>query len=163
MGKTVAAMVRAFQKVNVIEITKDVIVDNATDVEDLNRKQLYKGLDANGKFLSPKYSEDPWFTSKEAALRYAEWKKKITPDPDRPLDVPNLFITGRFHYSRTVEVEGSKIAFRSNDPNANKIKAKFKNIDGLTDNSIQAFRKNTLYPQLVGKIAQITGVGIRKI
>lgn len=162
MGKTVAAMARALQKVNVIELTKEVISQNANDVEDLNRVQLYKGLDADGKFLSPKYSEDPFFKSKESALRYAQWKKQITPHPDRPLDVPNLYITGRYHYSRTVVVEGEKIAFRSDDPNSSKIKAKFKNIDGLTDESIQEFRKEKLYPQLVGKIAQMTGVGTRK-
>lgn len=162
MGKTIGQMMRAWQKINLTEIAKEVITQNASEVGDLNRDQLYRGLDANGNYLSPKYSEDPFFKSRESALRYAQWKKQITPHPDRPLDVPNLFITGRFHYSRSVEIQGNKVTFPSDDPNAGKIKSKFKNIDGLTDESIQKFRKAPFYPQLVDKISRETGAGISK-
>ncbi|HEY8969717.1 MAG TPA: hypothetical protein VIM64_11510 [Puia sp.] len=153
-------MARKFQALTLTDEAANIITDNATEVGDLNREQLYKGLDANGQFLSPKYSEDPFFKTREAAERYAQWKMRITPDPDRPKDVPNLYITGRYHESRQVKVEGNKLVFLSDDPNASKIKGKYRNIDGLTMESIYKFRAKTLYPRLVRVISEKTGAGI---
>lgn len=89
------------------------------DVTELVREQLYSGVDGNGAYLSPTYSQDPWFNSGEAgwwegqAEQYRKWKEHITPPetsellhlPPRPVDVPNLFITGEFHRSIQAELQ----------------------------------------------------------
>lgn len=59
--------------------------------------QLMEGKDSSGKDIRPYYSEDPYFHSKETAKAYAAWKKRITPNPRRRDDAPNLYINGRFH------------------------------------------------------------------
>src|ERR1041384_7595437 len=90
----------------------DIITEVADSVDEtkeamieLNRKQLLRGLDNDGEYLSPKYSEDPYFKSKESAARYAAWKKRIEPEKtDRPEDVPNLYIIGTFHSSIKISV-----------------------------------------------------------
>ncbi len=61
----------------------------------LNRAQLLRGLSSTGGQLLPKYSEDPYFKTKAAALHYARWKHKI--NPLAPYDAPTLFINGYTH------------------------------------------------------------------
>ena len=83
---------------------RDIITTSVTE-------QLYSGLDGNGELLSPTYDDDPYFNEfgrwHGAAYAYKKWKERITPPmrspmlglPPRPVDVPNLFITGMFHES----------------------------------------------------------------
>ncbi len=81
---------------------RDIITQSVTE-------QLYSGIDGNGDYLSPTYDNDPYFNEKGpwhgANYAYKKWKEKITPPikspmlelPPRPVEVPNLFITGLFH------------------------------------------------------------------
>ncbi len=161
MGVTIAEMSRRFEKFNLIDEAADIMQQHEQELADYNRMQLYKGLDADGNFLSPKYSEDPFFKSKESAARYAQWKKDITPDPDRPLDVPNLFINGYYHFSIIAVVRGNVVEFVSNNAIGDSIKRKYKRANGLTDESIQKYRGVLLFPLLVRRIAAKTGVGIK--
>lgn len=76
------------------------------------QEQLYSGLNGREKPLRPTYLTDPYFKEfygqhwKAEAERYMKWKKKIKPplqswlgfDP-RPVEVPNLVITGEFYSS----------------------------------------------------------------
>ena len=87
-----------------VDAHKDIVVTNITE-------QLYSGIDGNGEFLSPTYDDDPYFKEEGpwhgANYAYKKWKQKITPPvrslrlnlPPRPVNVPNLFITGTFHGS----------------------------------------------------------------
>lgn len=99
----------------------DCFRNNGDAVEDLVREQLYSGLDGNTDSLRPGYSDDPFFHETTGVWHddpdgYIEWKRKITPPvasprlnlPPRPVDVPNLYITGAFHESIRASVrEGS--------------------------------------------------------
>ncbi|MCR8892443.1 hypothetical protein [Bacteroides sp. ET336] len=90
-------------------------------VEDLIGEQLYSGLDGDTNSLRPSYSDDPFFDIKGRWYHdsdgYIEWKKNITPPiasprlnlPPRPIDVPNLYITGTFHESIRATVNGGKV------------------------------------------------------
>lgn len=87
------------------------IGENAELVADLVREQLYSGQDGNGQYLSPSYDTDPYFDKpgpwKNRSEQYKRWKQSITPPmrgaimglAPRPVDVPNLVITGMFHES----------------------------------------------------------------
>lgn len=87
--------------------------DNSRVIEGLIREQIYAGQDGKGKLLNPTYDTDPFFEENgrwyHRSKQYKHWKKKITPPitsevlflPPRPVEVPNLFITGKFHDSIT--------------------------------------------------------------
>lgn len=89
-----------------------VIQQNGDTLTDYVREQLYSGLDGNEKPLRPTYLQDPWFNSPDAgrwqgkAKAYMAWKSHITPSapsyiglPGRPIETPNLIITGVFYDS----------------------------------------------------------------
>ena len=99
----------------------ECLTQNKSIVEDLIGEQLYSGLDGDTNSLRPSYSDDPFFDIKGRWYHdsdgYIEWKKKITPPitsprlnlPPRPVDVPNLYITGTFHESIRATVNGGKL------------------------------------------------------
>lgn len=86
------------------ELVRDVLVDHARDIEEMQRLQLFEGKAASGDDIRPYYSEDlkpgGYFRSKEAAARYAEWKQSGISYPmrvQRNPDAPNLYVDGTFH------------------------------------------------------------------
>lgn len=99
----------------------ECLTQNKSVVEDLIGEQLYSGLDGDTNSLRPSYSNDPFFDIKGRWYHdsdgYIEWKKDITPPiasprlnlPPRPIDVPNLYITGTFHESIRATVNGGKV------------------------------------------------------
>lgn len=101
----------------------DCLDENKDVVEGLIREQLYSGQNGKGKLLSPTYEDDPFFEEPghwfHRRKQYKHWKEKITPPiesevlflPPRPVEVPNLFITGTFHDSITATLipDGLKI------------------------------------------------------
>lgn len=100
----------------------DCLMGNKVVVEELIGEQLYSGLDGDTNSLRPSYSDDPFFDIKGRWYHdsdgYIEWKKKITPPvtsprlnlPPRPIDVPNLYITGAFHESIRASVNGDSLS-----------------------------------------------------
>ena len=150
------------ERVNLENIATEVMVEYAPDIEMLNRDQMMKGQDQDGKPIRPFYSEDPFFHSRAEAEAYATWKWQITPNPQRDRDTPNLFINGQYHYSRQMFIEGGKIIFKSQDHNAKEIESKYKNLDGLTKESVLWFRENELYPEMIIKLSQATGLRIKR-
>lgn len=69
----------------------------ASSYEDILRNQLLHGKGSDGQDLKPGYLEDPYFKTPESAMRYAQWKQKISPDVGRNFNAPNLFINGFYH------------------------------------------------------------------
>lgn len=103
----------------------ECLTQNKSIVEDLIGEQLYSGLDGDTNSLRPSYSDDPFFDIKGRWYHdsdgYIEWKKDITPPiasprlnlPPRPLDVPNLYITGTFHESIRAMVSGGTLSINT--------------------------------------------------
>ncbi len=93
------------------------LLANGEAVATMIREQLYSGVDGNNQYLSPTYDTDPYFMEdgpwKGRSEQYKRWKELITPPvgsemlflPPRPVEVPNLFITGQFHDSITYSIE----------------------------------------------------------
>lgn len=144
----------------------DIISELAGSVEEtkeemleLNRMQLLRGLDSEGDYLSPKYSEDPYFKSKESAKRYAEWKKRIEPiKTDRPEDVPNLYIIGVFHSKIGVDVGASEYTFSNSASFSSGVESKFKNIYGLNPESkSETYIPDYLLPSIKKRVTNKLG------
>jgi hypothetical protein len=90
--------------------TKDVILR-------MNKSQLWDGKSKTGDDLRPYYSEDPYFKTKEKAIAYRNWKKRITSNSIRNDDAPNLFINGYFYRSITID-RGAKNVFEFGGKNS---------------------------------------------
>lgn len=81
----------------------NLVLDSAMDeqqfIVESNRGQMFDGKTHDDKDIRPYYSQDPYFKTRESAERYADWKQRLTPNPRRNKDVPNLYITGTFYDS----------------------------------------------------------------
>lgn len=113
------------------------------DIADLNREQLLSGENADGESL-PRYVDDPYFTSVEAALRYQAWKSHISIG-DKPAEVMDFYIDGTFH--RTIKFKRDDEGFftESNSPIANSVQNKTQGKAlGINDESLEE-----LYPDIL--------------
>lgn len=140
------------------------IVDaNKDDIIGKQRNQLLSGLDRDGEYIRPFYSENPWFKDKKAALRYAKWKASIFPDMGRPLDVPNLYITGRFHRSLFASITSDTYDIRFSDPEGASITAVHKKALGLNQVSKDDFKQNIFLPSFKQVFKQKTTFEIKEV
>lgn len=120
LGHSVHSIVTGFE-----QTIAECLTQNKSVVEDLIGEQLYSGLDGDTNSLRPSYSDDPYFDIKGRWYHdsdgYIEWKKKLTPPvtsprlnlPPRPVDIPNLYITGTFHESIRATVNGGKLSINT--------------------------------------------------
>jgi hypothetical protein len=137
-----------------------IVTENVAEIEELQRQQLLKGKDINGEWIRPFYSENPYFKKPGAALKYAQWKQVITPNPERPLDVPNLYINGQFHNSLRVEVADSEFRVDSDDYNAESIIGTHTTALGLDEEERREFAENITLPQIKEVLREKTGFEI---
>ncbi|WP_300697550.1 hypothetical protein [uncultured Bacteroides sp.] len=138
------------------------LLDNGNIVEGLVREQLYAGQNGKGRLLNPTYENDPFFEEPgrwfHRSKQYKHWKAKITPPiesevlflPPRPLEVPNLFITGTFHNSIMARpVAGGLSVDTIGFKDGNDIKGKYgEDIFVLGDEGKEYFAKHILRPYL---------------
>lgn len=120
LESTVHGVVSGFE-----QACADCLQENRGIVEVLIGEQLYSGLDGDTSSLRPSYSDDPFFEIRGRWYHdsdgYIEWKKQITPPiasprlnlPPRPVDVPNLYITGAFHESIKAMVSGGTLSINT--------------------------------------------------
>lgn len=156
---TVHELQRRLNRFQLLSELADSVKETQNVIVDYNREQLLMGVDSGGNYLSPKYSEDPYFKSPESAKRYAEWKSRIEPKRDKPFDVPNLFITGRFHSGIDINVSKTEIDVFSHDANAGSIEAKFStSIYGMNDETKREYIPKFLFPALKSRIEKQLGL-----
>lgn len=154
------AMLKRMKRVRISDLAGQILSEKADKIADLNRKQLLQGKNNAGEPLSPKYSEDPWFKSRESALRYAAWKKKLF--PETPFDTPNFIITGYYHSRIKVSRFGNTARFDSDASMAASIAAKTNNSTlGLNKESRVEATNNVLRNPLIKAICDKTGMAAR--
>lgn len=141
------------------EMTK-IVEDNEDKIEDLQREQMLEGRGVDGDYIHPFYSENPWFKKPGAALRYAQWKQKITPNPKRPLDVPNLFVDGTFHKSLFVEVNAPMFEVKTDASFGDDVFAVHQNAQGLDEDSRMQFAEEVTLPEIKESLLEKTGLVI---
>ncbi|KAA6348652.1 hypothetical protein EZS27_003885 [termite gut metagenome] len=140
------------------------IQENKEDIVESVREQISVGLDGDEKKLTPSYSADPFFSTKEAgrwkgkAKQYVKWKKDITPPArswlgydKRGVDTPNLYITGVFHESiKATDIpDGVRIASAGNVEFGKDIESKYGSaIFKLSPKAREFFMKHHLAPEL---------------
>ena len=153
-------MERRIARVNLTNIAGDIIDRNVDQVREKNIHQLMMGIGSDGRPLSPKYSEDPWFKKPGAGLRYAAWKKKLF--PETPFDTPNLIIVGVYHNSIGVRRSGAVINFNATASFAGSVQAKYGDKQlGLSPYSKKEVWAEIVRSPMIREISSITGIKVR--
>lgn len=144
------------------DVCRQSLQDNSSEVIFAIHEQLYGGIDANGKYLSPTYDDDPFFLEKGQwqgrAEAYKKWKFAITPPttgfrlqlPPRPPEVPNLFINGKFYSEINASPSIDGIELDPGMGNGVDIVDKYgEDILRLSDEGVKYYNENFLEPTLI--------------
>ena len=136
------------QKLDINKIIKNIF-DEGYFIDwiiQTNKDQLWEGKTAYGDDITPSYSNDPYFKTREAALRYAAWKQKITPSSKRNKDTPNLYINGAFYGSIDEKVNTTNIETITKTSLGRDIVSKYPTALGITPKSRKELAKSKLLP-----------------
>lgn len=137
------------------------IVHEYVDVlADLQREQMSEGRGVDGEYIRPFYSEDPYFKTAFAAEKYAEWKQKITPNPKRPKDVPNLFINGYFYSTLRPKLVASVFEIDSPSSLGEKVLEEHPTAQGLNAEKRKEFADMFTLPGITTSLREKTGLEI---
>ena len=145
------------------ELVRDVVVQHPDDILELQKIQLFQGLNANGEDIRPYYTEDlkpsGYFYSVESAKRYAAWKESGINYPysvQRNPDAPNLYINGRFHDELGVQFAADTVGIVPTTPYSAGIMAKYGiTTFGLTmANWMVVFVQRGAYAELMQQLKQ---------
>lgn len=139
---------------------EEIVEDHADDIADLQREQMLEGKGVDGQYIRPFYSENPFFKTPGAAERYALWKQKITPNSNRPVDVPNLIVVGVFHKSLSAKVSGGLFEIQTDASFGDKVFDVHKNAQGLDEESRLEFAENFTLPEIKTRLLAKTGLQI---
>lgn len=139
-------------KLDILDLAEKILLDKFMDkTVKLNLNQLLSGEGGDNQSL-PRYVDDPYFKTKEAALRYQAWKAKISPNSKKPQDVMDFYINGRFHGTIFSDVRDSKLIFDSTSEIKNSVLSKTDGAAlGLNTESLEELRSELL-PILIEEI-----------
>lgn len=137
-----------------------IVEDNTDEIVELQRQQMLEGRGVDGEYIRPFYSENPFFKKPGAAERYALWKQKITPNANRPLDVPNLFVDGTFHDSLFATVGQGSFEVDTSASFGDSVFDVHKNAQGLDEDSRMEFAEKITMPAITEALLTKTGLQI---
>lgn len=118
------------------KILKEILDDQVLEAKiiELNKNQMLAGIGSDGQAL-PRYVDDPFFKSIEAAERYAAWKEKISPNKSKDVEVMDFYITGQFHSTIEMKNEDTYFIMSSDSQIKDSVKSKAEAL-GLNQESI---------------------------
>lgn len=132
------------------ETIENAIYKNENVILKLQKNQIYDGQNNKGEDLHPFYSEDPYFKTAAQAEGYIKWKQRITPNPRRNRDAPNLYSNGYLHRNIMIVNESGNIIFdiNSNVSFAQDVKAKYKDLLGLNPTNQLYINNERIIPEI---------------
>lgn len=118
MGNTYASYLRKLRTINLVELTKEAMVENVDHIAQLNRDQMNAGIRADESSIKPDYRK---ITKAYKASKGQEY------------DFVNLRDTGEFQSKIFVRINGNQYSIYSSDSKADDLTAKYRvEIWGLT-------------------------------
>jgi len=109
---TIAQVLRNVRSFSLPQAAIEAVKENEEKFAEINREQMLAGKNADGGNL-PKYVDDPYFKSRESALRYEAWKARISPNAQKPRGVMDFYINGKFHGTVNVQTSGFSIVYKT--------------------------------------------------
>lgn len=125
------------EAVDLNQVIGKAIELNQDEIVELNRDQLWDGKDSTGADITPSYLDDPYFKTKESAAAYMRWKQKITPNPERKPETPNMYINGAYYRSLKLDPGTENFSIKTDSALGRAIDQKFDKLEGLTDDSVK--------------------------
>ena len=113
--------------INVPQVLRTVLRPSLGLIEELQRKQLFAGIDSFGKPITPKYTKNT----------IGRKKRKR---PPQPTDRVTLKDTGKFYKGLKAEIKDNKIDVIGQDPKTQELEDKYEEenpILGLTEANIE--------------------------
>ena len=142
MLNTVKKFERDMQKV-----VSQTFADNRAVIRKLQQDQLLLGRDSKGEPLKPDYDKDPFFKTKEGRDKYILMKGELENQhnalirynlfPRKPYLTPNLYVTGKFHRSLKVDVNGNSYRISSTWSRGKNIEKKYPTALGLSPQALK--------------------------
>lgn len=141
-------------------ILSDIVEENSDILLQLNKDQLLSGRNINEEYLSPEYTQDPYFSTPEKAANYQRFKEAIISDHNsrkmtnlfspKPIGVPNLIITGSFQDQMTIATSFDSFYITSTFRETSDIESKYNNlVFGISNTSRDWFFINYIKEQLL--------------
>ncbi|MDR1594295.1 MAG: hypothetical protein LBS43_07425 [Prevotellaceae bacterium] len=125
---TIDEVFNRYNKIDLVQIAKDVVTANEQAVLEINRTQLEYGYDSDGIRIVPKY----------ASQQYAELKASF--GSKAPFRTPDLLLTGRFYHS--FKFDNNFKVYSAGVPYAQWLEHHYgKNIYGFNDKNLNQVRK----------------------
>lgn len=156
---TVANLMRRFQDLDIAKQAGDALMLTKDTILELQKDQLLTGKGNDGQDLSPGYLEDPYFKTPAEALAYLAWKQKITPDPRRNPNAPNLFINGFLHSKFRVEADQDGYHVDNDSADYADINAKYHGAQaGLSPENTKKYAFGKFWSVLMPRIEIVTGL-----
>lgn len=151
-------LISTLQKVqdSIPDWTRESLEANRGELMQIQHGQLMNGQASSGENLRPYYSEDPYFISRAQMEWYRKWKWQITPSPYRQYDVPNLYITGKFHGELDIYFTSDTVTIKGATPYAEGIVEKYGlESFGLTNENWQSVIQERILPYVLSKMHRL--------
>lgn len=141
-------MARRYRAFSVLKEGTAIIQQTTDEIAEYNRSQLRSGFDGKGRRLKAYRSKS-----------YAARKNRANPVPG--FGNPDYKVTGAYHEAIRAAVEGGLIKLYTTDPDTVKVDFLRKRDNGaefgLMLESILAYQKKTIYPDIARSLAAKTG------
>lgn len=149
---TISELLRRVEELDLKRELPRSIENTSGTIAEINRSQLYEGLDSKNVTLNPIYS-NPF---------YAEFKQSLNSRP--PNLVPDLRLTGAFYDAFEVTVDPVFYEIDSSDEKSEHLKLKYGDeIFGLTPDSKSEYANEILFQELKEYIISVTGLGFNNV
>lgn len=139
---TIMEMFRRFDSIDLTELYANAMENYPDEIAQLNRDQLWEGIDSKGNSITPPYTA------------MTKWLKE---QKGQPWDRVTLRDTGQFQSKLHLVIQGDMYDLKSDDSKEASLKAKYgDDIEGLTDANKEE-TENIVHNDVVHQIAQKTG------
>lgn len=140
-------MIENLNALDVHELAVNAIMSTEGAMAQLNREQLYEGLDSKGHKLKPTYGSKAYATKKAAQNpKPGKWN-------------PDLILTGDFVESFKVSLSGDDLKFEAGDTKASDLLSKYgDDVMGLMETQQDYYNHEIFYPEFAGNIEYETGL-----
>lgn len=118
---TVRELNNRLQVIDVDELCREAVTQNASKLVTMNKRQLEVGETITGGSIKPSYR----------SRLYAKYKQ-LEMGSQSPLGTPDLKLTGDFHKGFFLTVEDNEYFIESSDEKTGMLVDKYKDIFGLT-------------------------------
>lgn len=147
--------IEAFEAIDFEAMALEILPKLLDYIAELNRWQMGKGLGYDGEYM-PSYLNDPFFETRQQAVGYMLYKKKVSPNTQKPVDIIDYYVNGYTHDRVVATISGSDVTMIANVEWMDKMIQN--RALGLNEASLKELRSEMLYPMMVLELKERIGL-----